>query len=206
MLSLCIVPRTHICDGTLAEWVKSWLNMINKKNKKIDVCTQYAEEWRMLFNPVTSKCMIMGRNEFVIEPSWYLKGSLVENVSEMDLLGVTFQCNGTSTAHVDNRISNCRRSFYGLSSSGMCYPGLSSEAKSYIWKTVCSPVLTYGLEYAYLNKTGINKLESLQGRCIKEAFGVSKRSHHSDLFTAMGINTVNNIFNRNLANLWRRIF
>ena len=59
------------------------------------------------------------------------------------------------TAHVDNRISNCRRSFYGLSSSGMCYPGLSSEAKSYIWKTVCSPVLTYGLECVYLK--GIDK-------------------------------------------------
>ena len=44
---------------------------------------------------------------------------------------------------MDNRISNCRRSFYGLSSSGMCYPGLSSETKSYIWKTVCSPVLTW---------------------------------------------------------------
>ena len=101
------------------------------------------------------------------------------------------------TVHVDNRISNCRRSFYGLSSSEMCYPGLSSEAKSYIWKTVRSPVLTYGLECVYLNKTGINKLESLQGRCIKEAIGVSKRSHHSDLLTAMGINTVNNIVNKN---------
>ena len=62
---------------------------------------------------------------------------------------------------MDNRISNCRRSLYGLSSSGMCYLGLSSEAKSYIWKTVCSPVLTYGLECAYLNKTGISKLKSL---------------------------------------------
>ena len=49
--------------------------------RMIDVCTQYAEEWRMLFNPVKSKCMTMGRNEFVVEPSWYLKGSLVENVS-----------------------------------------------------------------------------------------------------------------------------
>ena len=88
------------------------------------VGTQYADEWRMLFNPAKFKCMTMGRNEFVVEPSWYLKGSLVENVSEMDLLGVTFQCNGTSTAHVDNRISNCRRSFYGLSSRGMCYPGI----------------------------------------------------------------------------------
>ena len=38
----------------------------------------------MLFNPAKSKCMTMGRNEFVVEPSWYLKGSLVENVSEMD--------------------------------------------------------------------------------------------------------------------------
>ena len=58
-----------------------------------------------------------------------------------------------------------------------------------IFGKLCSPVLTYGLECVYLNKTAINKLESLQGRCIKEAIGVSKRSHHSDLLTAMGINT-----------------
>ena len=57
--------------------------------RMIDVCTQNAEEWRMLFNPVKCKCMTMGRNEFVVESSWYLKGSLVENVSEMDLLCVT---------------------------------------------------------------------------------------------------------------------
>ena len=54
--------------------------------RMIDVCTQYAEEWRMLFNPAKCKCMTMGRNEFGVELSWYLKGSLVENVSEMDLL------------------------------------------------------------------------------------------------------------------------
>ena len=82
---------------------------------------------------------------------------------------------------MDNPISNCRRSFYGLSSSGMCYPGLSSEAKSYMWKTVCSPVLTYGLECVYLNKTGINKLESLQGRCgcglLNRAHGLLNRAH-----------------------------
>ena len=71
---------------------------------------------------------------------------------------------------------------------------------------MCSPVLTYGLECVYLNKTGISTLESLQGRCIKEAIGVSKPPHHSDLLTAMGINTVNNIVNKNLANLCRRIF
>ena len=128
----------------------------------INVCTQYAEEGRMLFNPVKSKCMIMGRNEFVVEPSWYLKGCLVENVSEMDLLGVTFHCNGTITAHVDNCINNCRGSFYGLSSSGMCYPGLSSEAKSYIWKTVCCPVLTYGLEINW-NRCRVDALKRLSG-------------------------------------------
>ena len=37
--------------------------------RMIDVSTQYAEEWRMLFNPVKSKCMTKGRNEFIVEPS-----------------------------------------------------------------------------------------------------------------------------------------
>ena len=137
---------------------------------------------------------------------WYLKGSLMENVTQMELLGVTFQCNGTSNSHVDNRIGNCRRSYYGLSGKGMCYPGLCSEAKSHIWKTVCSPVLTYGLECVHINKTGINKMESMQGRCIKEAMGIPNRSHHSDLLTALGISKVYNIVAKNSANLWRRIF
>ena len=43
----------------------------------IDICTQYADDWRMLFNPLKSKCMIMGRNELLVEPSWYLKGSSI---------------------------------------------------------------------------------------------------------------------------------
>ena len=48
----------------------------------------------------------------------------MENVFRRDLLGVTFQCNGTNTAHVDNRISNCRRSIYGLFGSGMFVFGI----------------------------------------------------------------------------------
>ena len=48
----------------------------------------------------------------------------IENIEPLDILGVSFNRNGSSSIHINNRLSQCRKSFFGLSDVGMSYSGV----------------------------------------------------------------------------------
>ena len=50
------------------------------------------------------------------------------------------------------------------------------------------------------------RMESIRGRLIKQCLGLSKRSHNSAVLKALNIDKVQNIVNRNVLNLYHRIF
>ena len=91
----------------------------------------------------------------------------MSNVEEIDILGVRFNKAGNGKSHAENRISKCRKAYFGNSENGLCYPGLSSAVKVYLWRTCCAPVLTYGCDVLYFNKGDIGNFETLQGNLIK---------------------------------------
>ncbi len=66
--------------------------------------------------------MIIAGNSLVCEPKWKLDGKQIENVNNIEILGMLFKA--TNNKHADKRAENCRRSFYNLRNIGMSYPGL----------------------------------------------------------------------------------
>ena len=171
----------------------------------IDLCADYANTWRFNFGLKKSKCMSVDPKRLTHEPNWSLDGNCMENVDSLEILGVTFdnKCNGIS--HVKVRSTKCRRAYYSMSSVGMNYPGLSSDAKSYIWKSVCLPSLTYGVEAISINDQAIKQLDSLQGSLIKQCLGISKSSHRTHLCLAFKASMKEIIKQRVLA-LWHSAF
>ena len=71
---------------------------------------------------------------------------------------------------------------------------------------VCVPVLMYGIDGISISKTNVKRLDSTQGNLVKQSMGLSKRSHTSELFAALGINRYQEIVNHNLISLYHRIF
>ena len=55
-------------------------------------------------------------------------------------------------------------------------------------------------------KDQFRRQESFQFRLIKQCLGLSKRSHNSAVLKALTIDKVQNIVNRNVLNLYHRIF
>ena len=96
---------------------------------------------------------------------------------------------GNNTSHVDNRLNKCRQSFYGLNSLGMSYTEL-------LRRYLC---MSY-------SKAQFRRMESTQGRLIKQCLGLSKRSHNTAMLKALNIDKAQNIVNRNVLNLYHRIF
>ena len=153
----------------------------------IDVCTSYAEMWRMKFSEQKSKCIIIGKSITKNTPSWKLYDHVLLPSKEVEILGVTLDVNLSSTGHVDKRASLCRRTVYRLSTAGMCYPGLEAGAKVHIWNTVGAPTLQYGMEGIHLSAKNTQTLSSCQTTIIKSVMGFSKRSHHTSLLRALSV-------------------
>ena len=66
-------------------------------------------------------------------------------------MGVTFTTKTDFNQHVDNRITKCKNSSYSLSDIGMCYPGVMSNTKSYLFHSICQSTLLYCLGVVNIN-------------------------------------------------------
>ena len=149
--------------------------------------------------------MIQGKYLSVSTPEWYLGNTKLPVIERQETLGVTFSRVGF-TDHINNRMKSCRGSYYSLANAGLCYPGLSTESKVYLWKTVCVPSLTYGCEAVALSDRHISLMESCQGSLVKQFSGIGKRSHHSKLLQALHIPPVKSIIRDRTLTFFNHIF
>ena len=172
----------------------------------INICGNYAKKWRFNFGLAKSKCMCIGPKSdcFMTTPKWYLNGSIMTVEPNLEILGVLLQSDMTSQPHVNNRVNKCRRSLYSLSQVGISYPGLNSSSKCHLYQTVCRPSLLYGMEAIHLHNN-VKKLESYQGSVIKHICGLSKRSHHTNLVRAFGLDNISTIIGNRTINLYKHI-
>ena len=143
---------------------------------------------------------------FTTTPSWHINGVHMENVDSLEILGVLFSTSLSAVKHIEKRASSCRRAYYGLSDIGMCYPGLPSDVKSYLWKSVCAPCLLYGCDTLYIGNIEMQSLETVQGTLVKQCLGLTKRSRHSYLLKAMGLCQVEHLLQKRFISLYKQIF
>ena len=158
----------------------------------INICSNYAKQWRFNFGLQKSQCMIGGKNShcFITDPVWHLDGNPMKTSDDLEILGVTFSGNNKFDKHVQLRSQKCRKSMYSLNSIGMCYPGLNSVSKSHLYKSICLPTLCYGLESINITDKCMKTLESTQGGIMKQVCGLSKISRHSNLLRALDIDDI----------------
>lgn len=158
----------------------------------INICENYAKLWRFKFGVPKTKCMIVSGQSLTEQPVWCLNDIHIANTSTMETLGVKFSSDQSrsSTAAVDGRIESCRRSFYGLRDVGMAYPGLATEVKTYIWNSMCQPILLYGMNCINLNRNSLKKLETTQCNLLKQSLGFGKYSRSSDLLQALHVTKI----------------
>ena len=171
----------------------------------LDICGKYADKWRMRFNVTKSNCMVIGKNILQQVPTFSICSEEMKIVNSVNLLGVNINSKCDAQIHVDNRVRKCRMSYYGLGNSGMAYPGLATDVKSHLWRTICDPVLSYGIDCISLGKKHWDCLQSLQGQCIKKCMGLSKRSRHSNLLKALSITNIAVTCKNNSISLLKRI-
>ena len=141
----------------------------------IDLCYQYSRKWRFIFGINKTHCMISNKNPFIKYPSWNLGGHKIKNAETLEILGTMFTSNISCDAHIDKRVNASRRAMYALASVGCSYPGLATEVKVHLWKTIGLPSLLYNLEIFKLKPGQQKFIESVQSSIIKRIVGFPKR-------------------------------
>jgi hypothetical protein len=200
------IDSFHLNSFAYADDVTLLNSTVPGLQQLINKCVAYATAWRFTFGIVKSKCMIRGPSKFQHNPQWLLGSSPMQTVDVLDILGTSFQASGKSDHHTDSRIQKCRRSIYGMRNVGMSYPGLASEVKAHLWKTIGVPSLVYGMDSIGISTKGLQAIESLQGSLMKQMLGLPKRSHHQKLLSALHISPVEPIINQRTLSLFHRIF
>ena len=104
------------------------------------------------------------------------------------------------------RVNASRRAMYVLASMGCPYPGLATEVKVHLWKTIGLPSLLYNLEIFKLKPEQQKFIESVQSSIIQRIVGFPKRSHHTALLQAIKIDDAIPSATRNTLSLWWRPF
>ena len=172
--------------------------------KLIDTCYNYSQKWRFTFGAGKTVCMISGNVSFI--DNWFLGTETIQKSDSIEILGTVFSSSSSSNLHVNKRVQACRRAMYGLKSVGCCYPGLSTDVKAHLYKTIGLPSLLYGIESISLNQTLTKSLECAQSNTVKNIKGFNKRSHHSNLLHAVRIDKVETSVIRGILSLWYRIY
>ena len=172
----------------------------------IDLCESYAKKWRFSFGINKTKCMIAGRMPFKSPPKWKLGGKLIQNV-EIEILGTVFSSNLSYASNTEKRTQACRKAMYSLVGVGCTYPGgLSSDAKTYLWKLVGLPSLLYNLESTSISDICMRQVEKAQSSTVKRLLGFPQRSHHSNILRALNLSKVQSRIDKATLSLWYRIF
>ena len=104
----------------------------------VDMCATYSNRCRFRYGVEKSKCMVIGKSPLTCEPLWRWNNVDLRNVDSIEILGNVFnsKCNDTNM-HVHTKLQKCRQSFFGLSSTGMSYPGSPPEVQAYMFKSIC---------------------------------------------------------------------
>ncbi len=135
-----------------------------------------------------------------------MSNSELANVSRLEILGNIFNDDGACTDHVGHPANKCRHSFYSLSPVGIVYSGGSVYVQSYLYKHICQPSLTYGLECISIPNKDLQSVNTVQGKLIKPSLGLRKHSHNTQLLEVMSIKSVTDIIAMNTVGQYHRIF
>jgi hypothetical protein len=106
----------------------------------------------------------------------------------------------TSDTHLNARIDKFQRSVYGIGDLGITNHAINATLKSFLLRTYCLPVLLYGCECTYYNKTQLNNTKRCFTVIFKRCLNLNKLLRNDELLYSMGIEPIINLIHRKKIN------
>jgi hypothetical protein len=179
-----------ICYGLIvyADDIMLICESVANLQRAADICARFGNESAVKFNPTKSHVMVFGDSRARSrEVTITMNGQTIPKVQDSKHLGYCLVENLKTTAHAEERIRKFISTVYSIDRLGAKTNELSPQIKIHLVKAFCRPVLNYGLENTIVNKNIMRQLKKHEGLVIKRVLGIGKRSRHTKVMAAVGL-------------------
>ena len=169
----CYADDILLCSASVSGLQK----LINKANK-------YIVEHGLRFNPTKTHCITFGKCK-TPNKRWFLGGAELKQTESIMYLGVALS--DSQKAHVDARIVATRKAFFALKSAGVFANEADVNSRIHIFNAAVRPVILYGLQSVYQNKSSHIKAEKFHAKLLKSTLGLKRYCVNTPLLKAMKV-------------------
>jgi hypothetical protein len=128
----------------------------------------YMELWRIKINLDKAIFMLIGKS-MIENLEICINGTNVKRVDEQKYLGVYLDNKLNLNQHLTEKSKSLMRATYSLFNIGLNSNYMEVDRKSYIYKTYCRPILTYGWEFVEITEKIIKKIRTDEGIILKRS-------------------------------------
>lgn len=116
----------------------------------MNICSSYADHWKVNFGIQKTKGMISGMTCFEKDPERFINGGKIETVKSLESLKVSFDV--AYVINSNSRNEKCKPAYYSLRNAGKTFPGCASDVKAYLWNSMYQSLLMYGFDSISIEK------------------------------------------------------
>jgi hypothetical protein len=142
--------------------------------------------WKIKMNADKTNYMVFGK-EVVVDNGIFIGKDRIERVTMIKYLGVYIDDKLRLAQHQSEKTKQLLKSTYSLYSIGLMNNCMDVTTKSYIYKTYCRPILTYGWEFLETSEKTIKTMRTDECKCLKRILGVQKTAKNSLVYNALEI-------------------
>ncbi len=153
----------------------------------LNKCNEFAENWKIRFNPKKSNVVVFGTPLFK-KVDFKLNRDKIEYTDNIKILGYQFNAKRINeNEFLINSFSKVRKSFFSLNKFGMRPNGLNPFLQAFIFNTFCLSKLTYAIEIMSIDKKTLNCMNVMQNNLLRYLLQLNKHNHLSSIQQALKI-------------------
>ena len=134
--------------------------------------SDYAYKWRYSINPLKSQILIISQKSLPPVPfHWHIDNHSIPVVDSAKHLGLIISPSST-IKRTTSLITSSRSAFYSLTAVGARHTCLNPCTSIYLYKSLCLPILTFGLEIWHPTSSELIMMERSQLKILRTILGL----------------------------------
>ena len=164
-------------DSAIWRSGKRLQQITNKLKPDVEKIEKWCDEWGFKLNEKKTVAIVFSKNSQLRREKVQIaiNGKLIETVSTVKFLGLTFDQNLNWNDHINNIAESCKKKINLMRSLTGQHWGAGKRSLIQIYRTLVRPKMEYGLEVLHTaSKASWKKLEVIQHTCLRIACGAMR--------------------------------
>ena len=203
------IGNINCCSSACADDVTINAADDNDTQVLISIAEDFAKAERYLLQPKKTEAVhFTSKRDVAYKENFQLYDCPINSVESSTHLGVKRSTSLSKTAetHIDSNIQKARKALYSLMSSGLHgNNGLDPATSLHLLNIYVMPILTYGLDVIYINKTQTAVLERFQKKILKQILSLPTTTSDSAVYILSGFLPIEATIHKKILTLFNNV-